>query len=265
MLNALFGPLCRLCERRSHSLRPLGSVKATHPGPFELTEYRLMHCPRCEVVYLDPLPSVQDLKTLYEQSVQFSDSIYTDPERVEKILEYCEHSIRNFSLLPASGGSVLEIGAGLAWVSRVCKRLQPDLRTVAQDLSSECLDICPWVDKYFVGPLENLPERGPYDLISLTHVIEHVPDPRVTLRTIANLLAPNGKVFITAPFRPNGWQPKNGIALWHEYSYLHVPAHISYLSKLWFENSASMVGLALSHWDENQDGGQAFEVVLKKL
>jgi hypothetical protein len=260
----LLGPMCRLCARHSRGLLSLGDVTKTEAAPLEVTEYRLLHCPRCEVVYLDPLPSAKDLATLYQQTVQFSDIVYTDPDRIEKVLEYCGNSLSTFALLPPPGGQMLEVGAGLAWMSRVAKSVRSDLKTVAQDLSNECEQQCPWVDRYFVGALDALSERGPYHLISLTHVIEHVPDPAATLVEVANLLARGGKVFITAPYRPTGWKPSAGLAGWREYSYLHVPAHISYLSKPWFELAAKSTGLRLEHWDQHQDGGQAFEVVLSK-
>ena len=129
-------------------------------------------------------------------------------------------------------------------------------------MSTECLNRCPWVDRYFVGPLDALPERGPYALISLTHVIEHLADPAAMLAQIADLLAPGGKAFITAPFRPTGWKVQQGIAPWREYSYLHVPAHITYFSRRWFKEHAS--GLKIAHWDETHENGQAFAVVLCK-
>jgi 2-polyprenyl-3-methyl-5-hydroxy-6-metoxy-1,4-benzoquinol methylase len=262
LLDGIFGNRCRLCDKRGASL--LGPVRPTHDGEFHTKNFTLLHCRNCEVVYLDPLPTAADLKLLYEESVQFSDAHYTDPVQVDKILDYYGSAVRNLALLPESGGSVLEIGAGLAWVSRACKAANPAVVTVAQDVSGECAKSCPWVDRYFVGALNVLPEPVPYQLISLTHVIEHLADPAAMLRKIAALLAPGGKIFITAPFRPSGWQPEQGIAPWRDYSYLHVPAHITYFSRRWFEQRTRSCGLEIAHWDNSHEGGQAFELVLRK-
>lgn len=38
-----------------------------------------------------------------------------------------------------------------------------------------------------------------FDLITLSHVIEHVPDPLATLRQLAALLTPNGQLMVTTP------------------------------------------------------------------
>ena len=262
LLDSLFGSRCRLCGKRAVST--IGPVAPTHPGNFETKTYTLQSCSRCEVVYLHPLPKASDLKLLYEDSVQFSSDHYTDPDQVRKILEYYGNELMSLRLLQDGSCRLLEIGAGLAWVSRAAKAQNPSVRTVAQDVSGECAHVCPWVDTYFVGTLDALPDRAPYDLISLTHVIEHLADPGATLKEIAALLARGGNVFMTAPFRPRGWTPSADVSAWRDYSYLHVPAHITYLSKRWFEQQATKLGLEIMHWDATHEDGQAFAVVLRK-
>ena len=49
---------------------------------------------------------------------------------------------------------------------------------------------------------------------------------------------------------------------WLDYSYLHVPAHITYFSETSLQMAASQAGLSLAYWDETQDKHQAFEAVL---
>jgi len=239
-------------------------VASTHHANFEVNDFMLLHCSSCDVVYLDPLPSTADLKLLYEDSAQFSDAHYTDPQQVQNILDYYGTALRELKLLPEGGGRVLEVGAGLAWVSRAGKAINSAIVTVAQDVSSECAQACAWVDRYFVGTLDHLPWHERYDLISLTHVIEHLPHPLSMLHAIATLLTPGGKVFITAPFRPSGWNRAQGIAGWSDYSYLHVPAHITYFSRRWFANNAKALGLSIEHWDDTHEEGQAFALVLRK-
>lgn len=260
-------PRCALCGAPNHQLSEIGAVAPTHPGPFVVNDYRLQFCAACDTVRLLPTPSAADLRTLYQESDQFSDGTYTAPARVEQMLAYYGECIERHRLLPAGACCSLEVGAGLAWVSRAGKQRHPQLTTLAQDLSAECVDRCAWVDRYLVGELDAIPASpvgSGYDLISLTHVIEHLPDPAAALQLLAGRLAPGGKLFLTAPHRPPGWQPERGLAPWLQYSYLHVPAHISYLSRPWLQQVAERCGLQLLHWDAEQDGQQAFEAVLQR-
>lgn len=264
MLNdALLEFPCHACGQRAQ-LHHMGEVPPTHPGPFHTERFELVHCPVCDVVYLDPAPTPQDLRVLYEESVQFADNHYTEPDRVAQIMEYYGNAVRQLGLLPESGGRVLEVGAGYAWVSRACKEQNPAVVTVAQDVSAECATVCPWVDHYHVGTVDTLDRTESFQLASMTHVIEHLVDPSAMLQEIASRLAPGGKLFVTAPFRPIGWQPEQGIAPWRDYSYLHVPAHVTYFSRAWFEREAPRHGLEVARWDASHEQGQAFELLLAK-
>jgi SAM-dependent methyltransferase len=263
MFDSLLGSRCRACGRRTR-LHRLGEVAPTHPGSFHTQCFELVHCGLCDVVYLDPAPTPDDLRVLYEESVQFADSHYTDADRVAAMLDYYGNAVRNLGLLPPPGERVLEIGAGLAWVSRACKMLDPRVVTVAQDVSAECASACDWVDAYHVGTLATLADGAPFRLASMTHVIEHLVDPAAMLGEVSARLAPGGRLFITAPFRPTGWNPQAGIGAWRDYSYLHVPAHVTYFSRTWFEQEAPRHGLSVAHWDASHENGQAFELVLAK-
>ena len=240
----------------------MGPVGPTHPGPFHTSDFSLVRCPRCEVVYLDPAPTEDDLRAMYEGSVQFDGPHYTDAQRVAQVFEYCNDAINRLALLPPPGGRVLEVGAGYAWLARTCKRLDESITTVAQDVSGEVADKCPWVDRYHIGKLSTLDERERFHLASMTHVIEHLVDPAAMLAAISSRLAPGGKLFVTAPYRPTGWNPDAGIAGWREYSYLHVPAHVTYFSRKWFEQVAPRHQLRVEHWDASHEGGEAFELLL---
>lgn len=117
------------------------------------------------------------------------------------------------------------------WICRVAKQRNPKTLTVAQDVSAECVDQCPWVDDYFVGAIGDLSQHRRFELVSLTHVLEHVPQPRAFLAKLAAYVSPGGHIYVTAPFRPAFWRPRHGHRPWLRYEYLHVPAHVSYLSK----------------------------------
>lgn len=256
---------CPLCQRKAAPPESVGEVKNTHGGAFSRPGYDLVHCRACDVVRLDPLPTEGDLNILYRQTEQFSDDLYTHSGRIDSMLEYYGHCLENLGLMPSGGQTSLEVGAGFAWVSRAIKLRDESVTTIAQDVSDECRDRCEWVDRYHIGDIESIGSDMKFRLISLTHVIEHLRHPSAMLIDLAERLLPDGKILVTAPHRPVGWKPGGGLQVWLDYSYLHVPAHIAYLSREWFEITAARAGLKLLHWDAGHEDGQAFEAVLGRV
>jgi SAM-dependent methyltransferase len=148
---------------------------------------------------------------------------------------------------------------------RAAKQQDRSYRTIAQDVSAEVATKCGWVDRYFVCDIfdAQLDLLAAFDVISLTHVIEHLPDPVAAVRRCKSLLAESGTILLTAPFRPKGWEDgKSTIRQWREYSYNHVPAHIQYFSRASMEKLAATVNCTLCYWDDRADDGQAFEAWL---
>jgi SAM-dependent methyltransferase len=259
-------PVCRDARR----LRAMGSLATTGEIVFDRKAYDLVECGRCDLVYLSPMPSGDDLDRIYLGSSQFTDDLYTDPQRVAAILEYMTSCLTR--MLARAGKTsrsriaTLEVGAGLAWMARAAKSLNTASATTAQDISGEAAGHCPWVDHYVRGDIRDprLDAGAPYDVVSLTHVIEHLPEPIPVLARCKALLADGGTILVTAPHRPPGW--RRGVsdaALWRTYSYNHVPAHIQYFSRKSMTAFARTVGCELAFFDDRSEGGQAFEAWLR--
>lgn len=233
------------------------------------SHFTLTRCGCGALLYLSPSPTQEDLRAMYVEHGQFGDE-YTDPERVRQILAYMSDALARIT------GSkrwpderrlhILEVGAGLAWMCRAARMRDRRALTVAQDVSPEVVTQCEWVEDYVQGAIDDprIAMHAPYDVISLTHVIEHLVDPVATLRHCAPLLASDGVVFVTAPFRPVGWRDDvPNVAVWRGYSYNHVPAHVQYFSEGSMRRAAETVGLVLARWSDRHDGGQAFEAWLE--
>lgn len=259
---------CPVCGN-SHG-RTIGQLKNTFLLALSKGEWDFVQCKHCDLLYISPAPSAADLRIIYVDSGQFDDPAYTDPARVALIIDYMNGSFRG--VVERSGHradepvAVLEVGAGLAWMCRAAKAVNPDNVTVAQDISPEAVDKCPWVDFYVLGEIldTRIDQRAPYDVISLTHVIEHLVDPVEVIRRCKLLLRPRGVIFVTAPHRPIGWRDsETDIAVWEKYSYNHVPAHIQYFSKKSMRKLSEKAGCTLDHWSHNSEEGQAFEAWLR--
>jgi 2-polyprenyl-3-methyl-5-hydroxy-6-metoxy-1,4-benzoquinol methylase len=96
--------------------------------------------------------------------------------------------------------SVLDIGSGLCVflgemkdVGYSCFCLDPDPFAVDHALKTVC------VDGAYAGTLDDYKPDRAFDIITLNKVLEHVPDPARMLKQAAELLAPNGFIYIELP------------------------------------------------------------------
>jgi SAM-dependent methyltransferase len=248
--------------------RSLGELPVTVRAVLSRDRYSLVQCACGAMLYLSPAPTASDLTTMYVDEKQFGGE-YTDPARVEAILGYVGSALdalaKHIVRAPGMPMRVLEIGAGMAWMCRAAKARSADTLTVAQDVSPEAARSCDWVDHYVEGDVVDprIARHAPFDVISMTHVIEHLVDPLQAIDRCRRLLAPDGLMFVTAPHRPTGWNDAAPqLDAWRAWSYNHVPAHVQYFSERSLRRLAHAAGCDLVHWSDAHDNGQAFEAWL---
>lgn len=92
-----------------------------------------------------------------------------------------------------------------------------------------------------IGCIDELRERGPFDLIRMNHVIEHLSALDETMRFLANLLTPTGRIIIQTP-NP---QSLTFILFKKFWGPLHYPYHTILFTHHGLEESASRWGMAI--------------------
>lgn len=261
--------ICPACLQKSASEgERLGPLKYTcdYIGRGVDRHYDLIECGGCGLIYQTPLPSPKEFEEMYIGHTQFDGDNYNG-EHAKVILGFISHRLN--ALIAQIGTDevrVLEIGSGLGWMCRATKERNRGAKTVAQDISPEVIDVCNWVDHYYLGELSSLMDQlkthGPYDIISITHVIEHVPDPVDILRLCGELVGPNGIIFVTAPHRPLGWQEMRSLDSWQAWGLNHVPAHLQYFHANSMLKCAENAKLKVKYFSDREAGGEAFEAWL---
>ncbi len=106
---------------------------------------------------------------------------------------------RRYGLHPIR--TILDVGTADGMVLTRLGRAFPDARRVGIDLSPELLATATDPDQtLMLADAQDLPaQRGCWDLVVATAVIEHVPDPKRVLAGIAACLRPGGVLVLTAP------------------------------------------------------------------
>jgi 2-polyprenyl-3-methyl-5-hydroxy-6-metoxy-1,4-benzoquinol methylase len=183
-------------------------------------EWRLSRCSArtCGLVFLDPGPGEGEAARAYE-------NYYTHAEGTgEAALEEVHGSVRlalhrlNLALLRASGvsreklrvrhaylgdvppGRLLEVGCGSGWRLAELRRLGWDVVGQEVDESAAIRARETHGLTVIVGPLEKLGlSPASFDAVTLSHVIEHVPDPAALLRECWRLVKPGGVLVGVTP------------------------------------------------------------------
>jgi SAM-dependent methyltransferase len=161
----------------------------------------LMRCGRCDYVFVSPRPAVQSIVEYYSQPQKFDGWLADEKERDElwkRRLRLMDRTKKR--------GSLLDVGTGTGQMLHHARNHYTAV--TGTEVSDSAIRVAK--EKYGLdlvqGRLEHLSLAGTFDNISLFHVLEHVPDPRLLLERCRQLLAPHGVLVIAVPNDLLCWQ-----------------------------------------------------------
>jgi len=137
--------------------------------------------------------------TPFFQSKNDTQTVFIGDRKVSR----CEEILRRINILcPLNQqGSILDFGCGLGNFLAETHKIAPNASLYAYDLSDKNrkqLQKIPTFQEFYFGDLANINKK--FDLVTLVHSLEHIPNPREVLSHIReNLLTENGKIFIQVP------------------------------------------------------------------
>jgi SAM-dependent methyltransferase len=185
---------CPICNARS-SLCYSGCRDMEYFIPYTADFYR---CESCGLVFMNPLPATADLASLYpDDYLNFAKP--TNPVSAFLLARFHENHAAICRRHLQTDGRMLEIGAaggdllGLL-ASQGYRHVKGiELSATACELARERgLDVRHTAIEEF-----DTAER--FDLIFMSHVIEHVIDPAATVKKLASLLTPGGVLYVETP------------------------------------------------------------------
>jgi 2-polyprenyl-3-methyl-5-hydroxy-6-metoxy-1,4-benzoquinol methylase len=160
--------------------------------------FRLVRCPRCSMIYTNPVPAELATGTFYDRA----GGEYLSPEKVES--DYAdvrfERELRLFRTY-CRGGSVLDVGCSSgAFLYQLKKRFPNDYKILGTDVSSAPLDHAarmgvPVARGEFLG--QTFEEK--FDAVTFWAVMEHLAAPKLFLKKAVSVLKPGGHCFILTP------------------------------------------------------------------
>ena len=190
--------------------------------------FDLYHNEELDMLITSPQPGLDILGKYYESVDYIS---HTDSKR--SLFEKMYHFVKSIALKnklnlinsqQPNKGSILDIGAGTGEFLSVAR--QDGWKTIGVEPSDKAKAIAKNKGVSFVEQTSEL-ESHSFDVISMWHVLEHVPDLNQQIQELKRLLKPNGTLIIAVP-NFKSFDAKHYGKFWAAYD---VPIHFWHFSK----------------------------------
>lgn len=228
---------CWICGANSWRLFKESTLNgAISPDDFKITDARYGHTGRIEQCQQCGFKQVKDVDSVLKFYESLEDSAYDQGReqrglQARKILEAVQRHKKGGRLLDvgAASGILLEQAAKLGFQG---EGVEPS-KSLAKSAQSAGLNV-------HLGIFPHPAVQGPFDVISLVDVIEHVPIPVPLLKDIAAHLKPDGVGVLTTPDVESLVARRLGPRWWH-----FRVAHIGYFGKQTMKKALDAAGLEI--------------------
>jgi SAM-dependent methyltransferase len=167
------------------------------PECFDLLEispddtYPLATCSQCGFYYAAHLPSYAFLETVYDQTIDHSETITETISYRREVLEKLAAVLGELDDRPRK---LLDFGCGYGHALRILS--MRDIKCLGFDVSTERLVRA---GLSATSDIEGLHRNGPFDVILCFDVLEHVPYPKKTLELLAAVSSKDTLLAINVP------------------------------------------------------------------
>lgn len=160
-------------------------------------------CAACGALAAGRVPAAEELRSWYSNYYTHApeperrriwSALWPTPRRRREL-----EGLRSYWTPPPSGGRLLDVGTGAG--ERLVRFAGAGWDVVGQDLDPEAGSLARrlGIRVHHRPVAELVGEEEPFDLIGLTHVLEHAPDQMELLGACAALLAPGGRICVISP------------------------------------------------------------------
>jgi SAM-dependent methyltransferase len=197
---------CNLCG--SHESRPIARGTDREYATSD-NEFHIVECLKCGLRYLNPRPTVNELGRIYPPNYHaYNIRPKGQTEQTLPLVTRLRHKLysRRFAtplrlLADRPKIDVLDVGCGDGWMLDLYKLADPTrIQTHGVDFNAEvCAVARANGHEVYCARFEDLAMSGRFDLVNISHVIEHVSDPTAVARKSFEVLKPGGLFVIETP------------------------------------------------------------------
>ncbi len=203
--------------------------------------FDLLHNEELDMLVTSPQPSLEKLPSYYESDDYIS---HTDGKR--SLFEKMYHIVKIIALQnklklinsQSFKGNLLDIGAGTGDFLVVAKNNGWKIKGIEPGEKPKAIAVNKGVS--FANDLSEL-ENNSFDIITMWHVLEHVPNLEFQIKELKRLLKPNGTILIAVP-NFNSFDANYYGKFWAAFD---VPRHLWHFSKTAIDKLFSKENLQL--------------------
>lgn len=214
-------PNCPICA--SPDLAPEGEVKDHH---LSQEVFRLTSCSACGFLFTNPRPKQDEIGRYYASENYISHS-HTATSLSDRLYRFARSlALRKKHRLVAlykPQGRLLDVGCGTGSFLGYMKGRGYDVAGVEPSQKARAIAEQASPGRTF-STMAEVDRRSPFEVVTLWHVLEHLPDLPSAFREFNSLLRSGGELFIAVPDRTS-WDRSHYGALW---AALDVPRHLSH-------------------------------------
>jgi SAM-dependent methyltransferase len=218
---------CLLCESQTAVPVFHASDRLYHTTNRQFTVVR---CAGCGLMRLDPQPSPEELQAYYPPAYWFAPggALAGRWEETYRRLVLGDHvrfveQALGHTAMPKPATLLLDVGCGGGLFLRLVR--ERGFRGIGLDFSREAARTA-WRQQgapALCGSLDSAPlRRGSFACITMFHVLEHLPDPRVFLSAAHELLTDEGRLVVQVP-NAASWQCRLLGSAWNG---MDIPRHL---------------------------------------
>jgi len=197
------------------------------------SDARICKCETCSMIFLDPYPNPEQLDKLYSQqyfeidnhigfggkpaNVDYAGTAQLRAPKFQATVDL----LKRYVPTPAR---MLDVGAATGEFLSVARKNGYSVAGVEiSEFAAEKARQQHGLDVY-TGPLDTYKTNSKFDVIHLSHVMEHLVEPHTSISQMDALLAEDGVIYIEVPFSWN-WADQLHFRRGHKYDFSVFSVH----------------------------------------